>query len=258
MPNCRKKWNSPSDSTSRRSKSLSPPQPPSPGTKAGNPKTDNHGATYSPASQKNVSTPSSRKGSSQTSMPASTSSPSTPPSHFISHIRNFTFEPKERSSVNKLIHATLRDSSVVKNLTDSILATHNNLVPKLALQQGYTLDWLVSSTRAFHIQSEKQPGKVYCHWNWYIQTPTTNQTQVDKWTTKLAKLSFDSKQQGVGFTISNLSCTCCKSTNNVKSKCPFTDRPFVPTASNERPTRPANGGRGGKRGNSRGNGRGRN
>ena len=180
-----------------------------------------------------------------------------PPSHYIRRICNFTFLPRLRSSVNKVIRDTLSENLTIKTLLDTILVTHNDLVPRTVLQQGYAREWIIGSARAFHIQSEKQPSKAFSHWNWYIQSPTKNLTQVNKWKTALAALNFDALRFGVGSTIANLVCTRCKLTNHNKVECPFTELPFVPAPPNDRPPTTTNRGRGGKRGNPRGTGRGR-
>ncbi|KAF9782883.1 hypothetical protein BJ322DRAFT_1022413 [Thelephora terrestris] len=183
-----------------------------------------------------------------------------PPSHYIGRIKNLTHDTDRQDSVICLIQNSIDTDSTVKSFIEEFIRTHNDNLPRSVLRKSYPLDWILSTVRAFPIQSEKKHGKPYSQWNWYIFTPTRIQEHVDEWIKTLATVQFDAITLGVGETITNLKCTRCKSTNHINSECPFTGRtPFVPTLTaptNNAPSTSRGGRGGGKRGQTRGRGRG--
>ena len=132
-----------------------------------------------------------------------------PPSHYIGRIKNLTHDASKQDSVIRLIQRSIEEDPTVRGFMDEFIAEHNDNMPRSVMRKNHPTEWVINSVRAFHIQSEKKPGKPYSQWNWYIYTPTRIQDQVDSWIKTLATVQFDTIALGVGETITHLKCTRC-------------------------------------------------
>ena len=185
--------------------------------------------------------------------------PFTPdPSHYIGRIKNLTLDTNLHQSVVKLIQSSISEDTTTMNYICDFVVAHHDLIPKEVTIHRNTVDWLLNSIRAYHIQKDGQIGKAYSQWKWYIFTPTKNREHAEQWARTLAKVTFNAGIFGFGETTTDTRCTRCKSTNHVDSECPFTKRSqFVPSPPSKRPSNSTRGNRGQRKGNACGAGRGR-
>ena len=172
-----------------------------------------------------------------------------PPSHYIGRIRGITYDAEDRETVEELIRSTITNSNT-KSFIKEFTATNNNLIPKTVIDSGCTVEWIIDSVRAYHVQADGEQGKDYSQWRWYIFTPTDVPKQTQTWTKTLLELSFNAKVFGWGDTKTDYKCSRCKSTNHSDKECPFSMRsnfvqPSPPIPRQDRRTR---GTRGGTRG----------
>jgi len=178
-----------------------------------------------------------------------------PPSNYIGRIRHLTYEASRQKDVEDIVKDCIRQDPRVRDFMSEFITTHNDRIPPTVPNRSLILDWLIDTSRVYHIQDGGTPGKAHTQWKWYIFTPTADQEHVNTWTQNLTRLSIKAGIYGHGEVLTNHKCTRCKSTNHTAGECPFSKHSqFVPPPPTPRAS--TNNSRGGSRTRGRGGGRG--